>query len=130
MKKLIVALTLLTLATPAFAEHIAIIGQRMKMHATQPGNPVSPRHIWPVIRYRYTGSAPIRVKLGWQVLNGAGAAVTTVEKTHWLKPGQTVSLEGPDFFDYSGARLSLRGYAAKTDGKILTERIYVPQAQQ
>jgi len=130
MKKLMIVLTLLTLATPAFAEHIAIIGQRMKMHATQPGSATSPRHIWPVIRYRYTGPAPIRVKLGWQILNGAGAAVTAVEKIHWLKPGQVVSLEGPDFFDYSGATLSLRGYAATTSGKILTERIYVPQAQQ
>lgn len=129
MKKLILALLLLTVATPAFAEHIAIIGQRMKMHATQPGTPTSPRHIWPVVRFRYTGSEPRRVKLGWQILNGNGAAVTQVEKTHWLKPGQTISLEGPDFFDYSGATLSLRGYAAATDGKILVERIYVPQAQ-
>ena len=130
MKKILLALTLLSLATPALADHLAIVGQRMKIHAVRPDEQSSPRRIWPLVRFRYTGSEPRRVKLGWQILNGNGAEITRVEKTHWVQPGQLLTVDGPDFYEYSNAQLKLRGYATDMHGAVLVERISVPAAQR
>ena len=129
MKKFIILLTLLTLAAPVLAEPLTIIGQRMNMHATRPGDPSSPRQIIPTVRFRYTGAQPQKVRIGWQILNGNNAEVTRVEKTAWLYPGKTVSLNGPEYYDYSGAILKLRGYAVNLQGQVLVERSSAPTSQ-